>query len=145
MRKTRKIRNVIGTVLIVVGIAALVFMSYKIYHRESSLEIVLGCIGIFAACWLCGKDIINSLIKDGIVDVKIIGRGETLPKRGGLFGGLLGLGAGGILGALFMSRARIGKSYPLTRFLIKYEDGSEEVKDYTQNSWESKELMKYVK
>lgn len=82
--------------------------------------------------------------KNRIVEVKYLGTGKTTQKRGGLGGFLLGGLFGGPIGAV------VGAAIPengdaLQRFAVKYADGRVVIKDLHPNSWEYKELVKYVK
>lgn len=82
--------------------------------------------------------------KKQIVEVKYLGAGATTQKRGGLGGAVVGGFIAGPLGAV------VGASIPknaegLQRFAVKYGDGRVVIKEVHPNSWEYKELMKYVK
>ena len=82
--------------------------------------------------------------KNQIVEVKYLGSGATTQKRGGLGGAVVGGMVAGPLGAV------VGASIPknaegLQRFAVKYGNGRIEIKEVHPNSWEYKELMKYVK
>lgn len=79
-----------------------------------------------------------------IVEVKYLGAGGMTQKRGGLGGAMLGGFFAGPLGAV------VGAAIPKNgeekqRFAVKYGDGRVEIKELHPNSWEYKELMKYVK
>ena len=81
---------------------------------------------------------------NGIVEVKYLGAGGMTQKRGGLGGALLGGFFAGPLGAV------VGAAIPKNgeekhRFAVKYADGRVKIKELHPNSWEYKELMKYVK
>lgn len=79
-----------------------------------------------------------------IVEVKYLGTGPAIQKRGGLGGAVMGGMVAGPIGAV------VGASIPkntkgLHRFAVKYGNGRIEIKEVHQNSWEYKNLMKYVK
>lgn len=85
----------------------------------------------------------NRRKRTDIVEVKYLGVGGTSQKRGGLGGALLGGFFAGPLGAV------VGAAIPknaegLQRFAVKYADGRVKIKELHPNSWEYKELMKYV-
>ena len=80
-----------------------------------------------------------------IVEVKLLEGGSTSYKRSGVGGAVIGGLVGGVPGAV------IGAAIPSTdgtqkqKFAVKYSDGSVVIKELHPNSWEYKELMKYVK
>lgn len=78
-----------------------------------------------------------------IEEVKYLGIGTTRQKRGGLSGALLGGFFGGPIGAV------VGAAFPkyeegLHRFAVKYASGRVKIKDVSEDSWEFRELLKYV-
>lgn len=82
--------------------------------------------------------------KRTIVEAKYLGSGATTQKRGGLGGAVLGGMVAGPLGAV-VGAAVPKNSDGLQRFAVKYADGHVAIKEVHPNSWEYKELMKYVK
>lgn len=80
-----------------------------------------------------------------IVEVKLLGGGSTAYKHRGVSGAIVGGFFGSIPGAV------VGAALPSTdgtqkqRFAVKYSDGKVVIKELHPNSWEYKELMKYVK
>jgi hypothetical protein len=80
-----------------------------------------------------------------IVEVKMLGGGSTAYKHRGVGGAVVGGLIGGVPGAI------VGAALPSTdgtqkqKFAVKYSDGKVVIKELHPNSWEYKELMKYVK
>lgn len=88
---------------------------------------------------------LEKLAKQRIVEVKMLDGGVTNQKTGGLGGAVLGGLVAGPIGAVIGGTAASGKSEKFQRFAVKYADGHVAVKELHPNSWEYKELMKYVK
>ena len=82
--------------------------------------------------------------KNHIVGVKYLGSGATAQEKGGLGGAVLGGMVAGPLGAV-IGASSTKNVESLHRFAVKYGDGRLEIKELHPNSWEYKELMKYVK
>lgn len=76
-----------------------------------------------------------------IVEAKILGAGSTDFRSfgGAMVGGLVAGPIGAVIGG-----TQGGKGKQRMRFAVKYDDGSVKIKDVTVDSFEYKELMKYV-
>ena len=80
-----------------------------------------------------------------IVEVKLLDGGSVDFKRGGLGGAMVGGLVAGPLGAMVGATAHKGRGTQLQKFAVKYSDGHVVIKECHPNSWEYKDLMKYVK
>ena len=80
-----------------------------------------------------------------IVAVKLLPGNSTEYKSGSLGGAIIGGFLGGTIGAVIGATIPKKSDKTSQKFAIKYSDGRVEIKDVHPNSWEYKELMKYVK
>lgn len=82
--------------------------------------------------------------ENSIVEVKIIGGGSTVNKTHGLGGAIVGGALFGVPGAIVGSVIPKGSEQKV-RFAVKYGSGKVVIQEHHPNSWEYKELIKYVK